>query len=121
MLGGRASGPLAGLVDTVLPQFPKATLKGRLLAVKSVDHSALLGQIQVPVLALCASQDRLVPKAATGRLRAHRPNLDIVRLQGPHWLLQTRPEACVQAIQAFTERNKIPRPAQLRSQTHAAP
>jgi pimeloyl-ACP methyl ester carboxylesterase len=92
------------LVDAVLPQFPRATLKGRLLAVKAVDHTALLGQIQVPILALCASQDRLVPKAATDWIGAHRPDLDIVRLKGPHWLLQTRPEACVKAIEAFTKR-----------------
>jgi pimeloyl-ACP methyl ester carboxylesterase len=88
----------------MLPQFPTATLKGRILAVKAVDHTAQLGQIQVPILALCASQDRLVPKAATDWLRTHRPHLDIVRLKGPHWLLQTRPEACVQAIQAFQAR-----------------
>jgi pimeloyl-ACP methyl ester carboxylesterase len=104
MLGGQASGPLAGLVDTVLPQFPPATLKGRLLSVVAVDHTALLVQIQVPILALCASQDRLVPKAATNWIRAHHAHLDIVRLKGPHWLLQTRPEACEQVIEAFTKR-----------------
>jgi pimeloyl-ACP methyl ester carboxylesterase len=91
----------------MLPQVPVATLKARLLAVLAVDHTPLLSQIQVPILALCASQDRLVPKEATDWIRAHRP-IDIVTLQGPHWLLQTRPEVCAQAIQAFLARNQVP-------------
>jgi pimeloyl-[acyl-carrier protein] methyl ester esterase len=105
ILGRWVSGPLINLVRTMLPQVPIATLKARLLAVMAVDHTALLGQIQVPILALCASDDRLVPRSATDWIRAHWPNLDIVTLQGPHWLLQTRPEACAQALQAFAERN----------------
>jgi pimeloyl-ACP methyl ester carboxylesterase len=100
-----ASGPLAALVRTMLPQVPVATLKARLLAVLAVDHTPRLSQIQVPILALCASQDRLVPKEAPDWIRANSP-LDIVTLQGPHWLLQTRPEACAQAIRDFLERNQ---------------
>ena len=106
LLGGKASEALADLVTTMLPQVPTLTLKKRLLAVAAVDHTALLSRIQVPVLALCASQDRLVSTAATEWIRDHLASLDIVTLQGPHWLLQTRPEACAQAIQAFTERNQ---------------
>ena len=108
ILGRWASGPLTALVWTMLPMVPIATLKARLLAVMAVDHTPLLDPIQVPILALCASQDRLVPRLATDWIRAHRPDLDIVTLQGPHWLLQTRPEACAQAIQAFIERNQTP-------------
>ena len=82
------------------------TLKARLLAVMAVDVTALLSQIQVPVLALRASHDRLVPRAATRWIQDHRTHLDVVTLQGPHWLLQTRPEACAQAIEAFIARNQ---------------
>jgi len=104
LLGGQASEAMSQLVATMLPQVPTATLKHRLLAVGTVDHTALLNQLQVPVLALCASQDRLVPKDATAWLRAHLPLLNVTTLHGPHWLLQTRPEACVQAIQGFIDR-----------------
>ena len=103
-----ASGPLTSLVQTMLPQVPTATLKARLLAVLAVDHTDLLKQIQVPILSLCASQDRLIPRGATDWIRDHRSQLDVVTLQGPHWLLQTRPEACLQAIQAFLGRNQTP-------------
>lgn len=104
LLGGQAPEPLTRLVTRMLPQFPTATLKGRLLAVGTVDHTALLARLQVPVLALCASQDRLVTPAATDWIRAHLASLDVVTLQGPHWLLQTRPEACALAIRAFLKR-----------------
>jgi pimeloyl-ACP methyl ester carboxylesterase len=104
LLGKGASAALMHLTMAMLPHFPTATMKGRTLAVAAVDVTDLLARIQVPLLALCASQDRLVPKAATAWVRAHRHQLDIVTLRGPHWLLQTRPEACVQAIQGFIDR-----------------
>jgi pimeloyl-ACP methyl ester carboxylesterase len=106
LLGGRGTAALKALVDTMLPQVPVATLKQRLLAVGAVDHTALLGQVQVPMLILAAAQDRLVPRAATRWIRAHRAQLDITTLQGPHWLLQTRPGACLQAIHAFVALNR---------------
>ncbi len=104
------SGPLAVLVQAMLPQAPVATLKARLLAVLAVDHTPLLSEIQVPILALVASHDRLVPRSATDWIRTHR-SIDTVTLQGPHWLLQTRPEACVQAIADFQARNRKPQDA----------
>jgi pimeloyl-ACP methyl ester carboxylesterase len=105
LLGRWDSRALTSLVKVMLPQVPPLTLKDRLLAVMAVDHSALLSPIQVPILALVAAQDRLIPTEATRWIRAQRP-IDIVTLQGPHWLLQTRPEACAQAIQDFAARNQ---------------
>ena len=103
---GRRKPPqaLVDLVQTMLPQVPQATLKARLLAVVAVDHTPLLAQIQVPILALCASGDRLVPASATRWLREHLAALDILTLKGPHWLLQTRPEAAVQGLRDFLKR-----------------
>jgi len=103
LLGKGASEPLVRLTMAMLPHFPTPAMKGRTLAVAAVDHTALLAQVQVPMLALCATRDRLVPKAATAWLRVHRAQLDITTLQGPHWLLQTRPAACLRAIQSFVD------------------
>jgi len=95
---------LTGLARTMFPQAPAATLKARLLAVLALDHTALLARIRVPVLALCASRDRLVPRAAIRWLRAHLPGLETLTLEGPHWLLQARPQACAQALRDFAGR-----------------
>jgi pimeloyl-ACP methyl ester carboxylesterase len=108
LLGKWATERLLALAVAMHAAVPPATLTKRLRAIVGVDHTALLARVQVPVLALCASQDRLVPKAATTWIRAHLPALDIVTLQGPHWLLQTRPDAAVQAITAFLARSGQP-------------
>ena len=104
LLGRWATGPLMDLVRRVLPAVPKATLRDRLLAVLAVDQTPLLARLQVPALALVAARDRLVPLAALQHLKVHLPGLDAVRLQGPHWLLQTRPDAAAQAIRDFLGR-----------------
>lgn len=104
LLGRWATEPLMDLVRRVLPAVPRATLRDRLLAVIAVDQTPLLARIQVPALALVAAHDRLVPLAAVRHLKAHLPALDAARLQGPHWLLQTRPDAAVQALRDFLGR-----------------
>ena len=109
LLGPWATGPLLALAQTLQAELPPATLKARLLSVLAVDQTPLLGRIQVPTLALEADADRLVPPAATHWLRAHLPNLDLHRLHGPHWLLQTRPEAAAGALRGFLERTGIAR------------
>jgi len=104
LLGRWATGPLMERVQALLPQVPAGTLKSRLRSVVAVDETPLLTRLRVPTLALVGAQDRLVPPAATEWLRTHLPNLDIARLQGPHWLLQARPDAAVQALEAFLSR-----------------
>lgn len=104
LLGPHPSAALLSLATTMLPQVPPLTLKQRLLAVVAVDHTPLLAQVRVPVLALCASRDRLVPRAATAWIRAHLPALDIATLRGPHWILPTRPEAAALVIKDFLSR-----------------
>lgn len=108
LLGRWATEPLLERVRALAAQVAASTMKGRLRSVVAVDQTPLLGRIRVPTLALVAAHDRLVPPSATAWLRAHLPNLDIVRLQGPHWLLQSRPDAAVQAIGAFLDR--LPEP-----------
>ena len=104
LLGRWSTGPLMERVRALLPQVPAGTLKNRLRSVVAVDETPLLARLRVPTLALVAAQDRLVPPAATEWIRAHLPNLDIMRLRGPHWLLQTRPDAAAKAVEAFLER-----------------
>ncbi|HEX9081782.1 MAG TPA: alpha/beta hydrolase [Holophagaceae bacterium] len=104
LLGGWSTPPLMDLVRSMLPEVPGATLKGRLLSVGRVDHTSVLARIRVPVLALAASRDRLVPPSALRHLRAHLKGLDILTLQGPHWLLQARPDAAAQALRDFQAR-----------------
>jgi len=106
LLGRWETAPLLALAGRLRLQVPAATLRARLLAVLSLDQTPLLGRIRVPVLVLRASEDRLVPPGATAWLREHLPGLDVFTLQGPHWLLQTRPEAAGRIILDFMGRNR---------------
>jgi pimeloyl-ACP methyl ester carboxylesterase len=93
LLGPWETAALLALAQGLRLRVPAGAMKARLLAVLTLDPPPRLGPIQVPVLALQASADRLVPHSATAWLREHLPGLDVFTLQGPHWLLQTRPEA----------------------------
>lgn len=81
----------------VAPQVWKA----RLRAVLAVDCTALLPRVQLPVLVLRAGQDRLIHASAAQRLLQHLPDAQFVTLDGPHWLLQTRPAEAAAVIRAF--------------------
>lgn len=107
LLGTWATRPLLALADNLPSVVPAATMKARLLAVVAVDHTPLLSRIQVPVLALRATQDRLVPKASDRWTKAHLPGLETKLIPGPHWLLQARPEVTARAIEAFAQRIQI--------------
>jgi pimeloyl-ACP methyl ester carboxylesterase len=104
LLGSWATPPLVALADSISGAVPSATMKARLLVVAAGDYTPLLSRIQVPTLALCASQDRLVPPASDRWTQAHLPGLEKVIIPGPHWLLQARPEATARTIEAFLRR-----------------
>jgi pimeloyl-[acyl-carrier protein] methyl ester esterase len=103
LLGRGTPGPLEGLIRTLRSEVPAATLKGRLLAVLALDPAPRLAPLRVPALALRARRDRLVPPAATRWMETRLPGLEVLVLEGPHWLLQARPEACARALRAFAE------------------
>lgn len=104
LLGRWGTESLLSAVRSMLSGVRSETMKARLLAVGAVDCTAMLSRIRVPVLALRASQDRLVPKAATTWIQAHLPGLETVTLTGPHWLLQACPAAATLALKAFLQR-----------------
>ena len=60
-----------------------------------------LDSLSLPTLHLWPTRDRLVSHAAALSIGLHCRDLRVSRIEGPHFLLQSRPEACVQAIQQF--------------------
>jgi pimeloyl-ACP methyl ester carboxylesterase len=68
--------------------------------VAEVDVSPLLPRIDVPVLYLRASADRLVPRSAADALAAI-PRIRFAEIEGPHSLLQANPSAAAACIHAF--------------------
>lgn len=84
-------------VAAVRSVAPKV-LAARLRAVLEVDASEALRNCPVPILYIAGSHDRLVGSRGLAAIRRGRPDVESVEIQGPHFLLQARPEAAARVI-----------------------
>ncbi len=101
VLGPFYTRPLYAVLKQVHDMVAPAVWKARLLAVISIDHSELLPRVQVPVLCLRAIYDMVVSASASALISRRAPSVEVVAIEGPHFLLQTRPVECAAAIRAF--------------------
>jgi pimeloyl-ACP methyl ester carboxylesterase len=83
-------------------------LRARIKAVFEVDVSAELQQITLPILYLRASQDHVVPKAASEHVQRVAPGVRMVELEAPHLLLQTIPSTAATIVCEFARGLKEP-------------
>lgn len=88
---------LGRAIKAVTPQVWRA----RLNAVLSADKTSSLCRIRVPLLYLRASEDRVVFSSASAVISAHVPGTKVVAIEGPHFLLQAKPQECAGAVRAF--------------------
>jgi pimeloyl-ACP methyl ester carboxylesterase len=82
----------------------QAVIRRRLHEVLTVDVTAHLAAIQMPTLILQATRDRLVPRAATRLLAQRMSHAELVDIDGPHLLLQSRPAESSAAVLRFLRR-----------------
>lgn len=81
----------------------RAVLQQRIAAVLKVDETDALALIRMPTLVLQASDDHVVPRAATEHILRTLPSAELVEVRGPHMLLQIRAAACAAAVGRFLE------------------
>ena len=84
----------ASLRRTFLEAVAKVTpdaLRARLRAVVSVDVTRELAAIDVPILYLRATHDRVVPAGAGELIKRVKSETRLVDVDGPHFLLQAAP------------------------------
>lgn len=101
LLGRFSTPPLALLLHNALQQVSVAVMTRRLREMQRVNVVDKLPLIRVPAMYLQATQDRLVPEQAADIIRRKMAALRIVRLDGPHCLLQAAPVAAAEAVRAF--------------------
>lgn len=104
LLGGFASSARRLMLEQALRQLSPQTMIRRMQEVLRVDVRDKLKQIDVPVMYLQAKQDRVVPGSAAESLKQNLPSMEIVRLDGPHCLLQASAAPAALAIQAFCDK-----------------
>ena len=88
---------LSRAINAVTPKVWRARLK----VVLSADKTSSLCRIRIPLLYLRASQDRVVSSSASAVISAHVPGSKVVSIEGPHFLLQTKPQESAAAVRAF--------------------
>src|ERR1700722_4342704 len=76
-------------------------IRHRIAALLAVDASAELARVELPILVLQAAHDLVIPRSATQWILETAPHAQFVEIEGPHLLLQTRPEECVAAVIRF--------------------
>ena len=79
-------------------------IRCRIGEVLSVDETARLGAIELPILVLTGARDRLLPRAATHLLLQSLPLAQFEEIDGPHLLLQSRPSECAVPVLRFVRR-----------------
>jgi len=84
----------------ILSRVRPSVIRTRLRAVLTVDVRALLARIDLPVLYLRASEDRLVPRSASDDFAAM-PRVRFAEIEAPHFLLQANPEEAAAHVEAF--------------------
>lgn len=102
LLLGRFSTPaLRGALSSALANVDPRVLRARASATLIADHSALLSSIQVPVLYLRASEDRVVSRASSELVVSFAPQTKVIEFAAPHFLLQVLPLASAEIVLEF--------------------
>jgi pimeloyl-ACP methyl ester carboxylesterase len=101
LMGRFSTAELQQLHGSTLRRVSQPALAARLSALASVDVRSTLRRVGLPALYLRATEDRLVPRSAAELFARLSSNARVVDVEGPHFLLQARPEAAAQAILAF--------------------
>lgn len=105
MLFGRFATPkLIRMLRDALTKVQPAVMRARLRAVVSVDVRAQARVLEVPVLYLRGTRDRLVPPSAMVEAQQHCRNMDVRLFDAPHCLLQVAPEEAAATVTDFIDK-----------------
>ena len=82
----------------VMEQLDGVLLKRRISVFSRIDVSALLPAIEIPILQLHGTQDRIVSETDALMLQSNLPDVNRIDIDAPHLLLQTHPQQCAELI-----------------------
>jgi pimeloyl-ACP methyl ester carboxylesterase len=104
LAGSDAPSELVATVQSVIRTVSPSVLAHRVREVLAVDGRDALLRVQVPVLALAGSKDRLVSLRNVEDLRVLGNLLELELLDAPHLILQRQPAAAANCIAQFLNR-----------------
>ncbi|MCI5142896.1 MAG: alpha/beta hydrolase, partial [Candidatus Electrothrix sp. ATG1] len=59
--------------------------------------------LKIPCAYIQAENDRLIPRSHAQDLRDIAPQITVFKIPGPHFIMQTKPEECVQVVRKYVE------------------
>ena len=101
LLGSAGTPELKARLNRVLARLPRQIIHARASEVLRVDKRNRLREIQCPVLCLQGRFDRLVRKKHLNEITSIQPRCQVRWLDAPHMLLESQPDAAVEAINQF--------------------
>lgn len=81
-----------------------AVIRHRIGALLAVDETESLRSLEIPTLVLRAARDRVISKASSRWITNTLPQAQLIEVDGPHLLLQTRAAECAALIVDFLRR-----------------
>lgn len=100
-LGKAANEDMLQRVQREIRRLDQTLLRTRLKTLAALQAPAQA--LDLPCLQLWPQQDRLVANTAAERLPQFCHDIRQIRLDGPHFILQTRAKVCAQAIAGFMQ------------------
>ena len=101
LLGRFASSVLLGALARALALVAAPVLRARARAALSVNVSASLPHLRVPVLYLRAIEDRVVSHSVSEQLVSLAPKATVAEFSAPHFLLQVLPLPVASRVTEF--------------------
>ncbi|MBU1621211.1 MAG: alpha/beta hydrolase [Gammaproteobacteria bacterium] len=107
-LQGRYASPqLSALMGNALMMVPEQVIKHRAKQTLQVDVLAEFAALTLPLMYLQARQDRLIWAFNAKTLKQLQPDMQLVRLDAPHFLLQAIPDQAAWQLQLFIEEHLV--------------
>jgi pimeloyl-ACP methyl ester carboxylesterase len=104
MAGPDAPAAMVKEMQDVGQEVAPLVLARRAAEALAVDAREALSAVEVPVLFLAPTRDRLIRRDAWTDVAAMRPDAEVVHLESPHMILQRCPHACLARIEEFLAR-----------------
>jgi len=104
LIGRRPAPEARALLREALAMVSPAVMATRARAIATVDATDQLRQCAVPVLYLCADEDRVVSEDSARLIQRIKPDTAVVRVHGPHLLCATAPAEVAPMLQQFSSR-----------------
>ena len=105
--GNDASDEMLERLFDIHKQVSPKVLINRLYEVFDVDVRSIFQRCRVPMLYLYGTRDHLVLKHSRNEIQQARADVEILSVDGPHFLLQTKPGPCTDVIVKFMQTNAI--------------